>query len=276
MVRYQQIPSVFNKEQISSLFDAIREPDVMMACIIGLFCGLRIGEIVKLTFNDIDLVKKQVKVLNGKMPGKNLAGYGKDRVVPIPPQIIPLIVLWKNMHPNTEYLFPSLSKGNTEHIAPEYLFKKYKQCLEKAGLIVFRKLDAAGHKKNLYNFHTLRHTYATLLWERTGDIYAVKKALGHSDLDTTLIYTHISDTALQQKINNAFEIPLPFKQNSSEIENVRRAPEQKHILQEPRTTFEANPIEILKVRLAKGEITLDNFRQLRTELVINEDTNYFG
>ena len=63
MARYRKIPNVFNKEQIYSLFDAVNNPDVMMACIVGLFCGLRIGEIVSLRYNDIDLVKKTLKVI---------------------------------------------------------------------------------------------------------------------------------------------------------------------------------------------------------------------
>ena len=219
MRRYNQIPSVFNKEQIYNLFDAIKTPDVMMACTIGLFCGLRIGEIVKLRFNEIDLVKKQLKVVNGKSPTKSLEGHGKDRVVPIPPQIIPLIATWKNMFQNSDYLFPSLTKGD-EPITTQQIFRKYKHCIKRAGLINIRKIDAKGHKKNLYNFHTLRHTYATLLWERTGDIYAVKQALGHSSLDITLIYTHVSDTALQNKINSAFEIPINHKTRNIQVEEV--------------------------------------------------------
>src|SRR3989344_226277 len=218
MRTYNKIPSVFNKEQIYSLFDAINTPDVMMACIIGIFCGLRITEITTLRYLDIDFVKKQLKVNNGKMPGKNLAGYGKDRIVPIPSQIIPLFIMWKNMHPNAEYLFTSLSK-EIKPITSKQIFKKYKKCLEKANLIVFRKFDTAGHKKNLYNFHTLRHTYATLLWERTGDIYAVKQALGHSDLEITMVYTHVSDIALQNKINTAFESPMPYR-SSHKVEEV--------------------------------------------------------
>ena len=271
MAKSRHIPNVLNKEQIYSLFDAINSPDIMMACILALFCGLRIGEVAKLSFNDADIVKKQLKVVNGKLPGKTLAGYGKDRVIPIPTQIIPLIVMWKNMHTNAEYFFPSLTKL-IDHTTPEHIFRKYKKYLGKANLIVFKKLNSVGHRKNVYNFHTLRHTYATILWERTGDIYAVKQALGHNDLDTTMIYTHVSDIALQNKINNAFEIPLSYKQKNIQLENKSSIIEQKN----QNLIQNENPIELLKIRLAKGEIKLEDFRQLRSELIVTPDTNYFG
>lgn len=276
MKRYRQIPNVFNKEQVYKLFDTINDPQIMMASMLALFCGLRIGEIIKLRYEDIDLVRKQLKVINGKLPGKTLAGYGKDRTVPVPTQIIPLIVIWKNMNLTQTYLFPSLTKGD-QPMTTQHIFKGYKNFLKKAGLIVFNKLNSVGHKKNLYTFHTLRHTYATLLWERTGDIYAVKKALGHANLETTLIYTHISDTALQNKVNSAFDIPIMHRQPNIQAEQIMTNMQEKMmpelaIIQQ----MQSNPIEILKTRLAKGEIKLEDFRQLRSELIVTPDTNYFG
>ena len=64
MKRYRQIPNVFNKEQVYKLFDTINDPQIMMASMLALFCGLRIGEIIKLRYEDIDLVRKQLKVMN--------------------------------------------------------------------------------------------------------------------------------------------------------------------------------------------------------------------
>ena len=48
--------------------------------------------------------------------------------------------------------------------------------------------------------HTLRHTFATDLYRETKDIRLVQKALGHSDLSTTMIYTHIVDDELEQSL----------------------------------------------------------------------------
>src|SRR3989338_2324181 len=93
----RKIPNVFNKDHLISLFNAIESPDVMMASLIGTFCGLRIGEVCRLKKKDIDLTKMLLRVVNGKLPGKSIEGYGKDRVVPIPPKIIPLFQMWMDI-----------------------------------------------------------------------------------------------------------------------------------------------------------------------------------
>lgn len=245
----RKIPNVFNKEQLLEIFKNIEEPDIMLAVLLGSFCGLRIGEICNLKKQDIDFSRMQLKVVNGKLPGKTLAGHGKDRVVPIPARIIPLIQMWFNLK-NGEYLLESISLAG-KPITTQHLFKKYKLMLKKANLYMIDKQNKSGNNIARYNFHTLRHTYATMLWEKTGDIYAVKQALGHADLDVTMIYTHISDRSLQKKVNSAFEtgiIPSRLEYKKEIIKNSE------------------NPAEVLKLRLAKGEIDINRFNEL-TKLI---------
>src|SRR3989344_8940273 len=239
----RRLPNVFNKEQLLQLLKSIEEPDVMIAVLLGAFCGLRISEICNLKKVDIDFDKKLLKVVNGKLPGKTLAGHGKDRVIPIPYKIVSLLQMWCNMK-DGEHLLESISLAG-KPITTQHLFRKYQIYLKKANLYVITKQNQACKNIARYNFHTLRHTYATMLWERTGDIYAVKQALGHSDLDMTLIYTHVSDKSLQQKINSAFDMGALTKTNHMEI------PRQEQKISND------NPVEILKLRLAKGEIDMD-------------------
>ncbi|MFA4886967.1 MAG: tyrosine-type recombinase/integrase [Candidatus Nanoarchaeia archaeon] len=271
----RKLPNVFNKEQLLELFKHIEEPDVMLATLLGAFCGLRLGEVCKLRKRDIDFEKKHLRVVNGKLPGKTLAGHGKDRVVPIPSKVVSAIMIWCNLKEG-EYLFESIVKAD-EPIATQHLFRKYKEALKKANLWMIEKQNQAGNKICRYNFHTLRHTYATLLWERSGDIYAVKQALGHSDIAITMIYTHISDRALQKKVNAAFEMPFSLKKDQP----ILQRPENNLVIpQQPIQTTSSSgnfdPVEILKARLAKGEITIENFRQLKAELTIQNDVAYFG
>ena len=61
--------------------------------------------------------------------------------------------------------------------------------------------DKAGIEKNI-SPHTLRHTFATDLYRETGKIRLVQKALGHADLSTTMIYTHIVDEELEHELKN--------------------------------------------------------------------------
>ena len=252
----RKLPSVFNKEQILQLVKHVEQADIMLAILFGLFCGLRIGEIVKLRKRDIDFVRRLVHITDGKLPGKNLAGYGKDRVVPIPLKVLPLIQLWfelKNTLQGEDYLFQSLSKPGL-HMTTQHLFKKYKNVLKNAGLYHVDHQNKAGSSIARYNFHSLRHTYATMLWEKSGDIYAVKQALGHNDLETTMIYTHISDKVLQRKVDSAFDtmFQAPMKQ---EI-----IVSKQDVVNKNSSDCEAS--NLLKLRLARGEIELPQYEKL--------------
>lgn len=249
----RKLPNVLTKEQLIKIFKAIEEPQVMMAVIFGTFCGLRIGEVTRLMKKDFDFEKGHLKVVNGKLPGKTLAGHGKDRVVPIPTKIIPLINKWFGIQ-ESEYLFESTSKANYP-ITIQQLYSKYKKSLKKAQLAFIEKENQAGNKIARYNFHTLRHTYATLLWERTGDIYAVKQALGHNNLDTTMIYTHISDKSLRKKVNSAFDNNLMDRYN----QNFKLETDKINLPQE-------DPLALIKIRLAKGEINIEDFKRIKSEL----------
>ena len=65
--------------------------------------------------------------------------------------------------------------------------------------IVSRWLHAVSENEKL-SPHTLRHTFATHLYNHTGDILVVQRALGHRDISTTLIYTHLIDRQLEEAI----------------------------------------------------------------------------
>lgn len=265
--RARRLPNVFNKDQVMTLFTAIDNPTVMMASIIGVFCGLRIGEVCNLKKSDIDLTKMLLRVVNGKLPGKTIAGYGKDRTVPIPPKMAPLLQMWMDLK-TSDLLFESIQIPN-KPITSIHMFRKYKSALMKANLWFIERKNSAGKSMSRYNFHTLRHTYATMIWEKTGDIYAVKQALGHNKLETTMIYTHISDKALQNKVNSVFDIRSTA--NNQPQENFK----SKFIDNSKPNLFE-NPVEVLKMRLARGELDIENFTKLKKELIDIRETNYFG
>lgn len=243
----RKLPNFFNKEQLTNLIEGADDPQVMVAILLGTFCGLRIGEVVRLKKEDIDFDRKTLKVVNGKLAGKNDYGYGKDRVVPIPTSIATLLQTWcGTLH--GAYILESIYSLNNP-MCLQHLFKKYRNLLIKTGLSIKDRENSRGKPMYRYNFHTLRHTYATLLWEKSGDIYAVKQALGHVKLDTTLIYTHITDKSLQKKIENAFE--------GTKITYTKPKEERPAIAIENQ-----NPLNVIKVRLARGEISIDKFNQL--------------
>ena len=117
--------------------------------------------------------------------------------------------------------------------------------------------DSLGRPRYKYYFHTLRHSYATYLEEQGVAIEKISKLLGHADIGTTMIYTHISDTKAQQSVDEAFSSPFGLKKNVMPQSNNVKSPE-----------------EILGVRLANGEISPKEFHQRMNLLRGNQ--NYIG
>jgi len=79
----RRLPNVFNKKQLIELFTVMEETDIFIACLLALFCGLRISEVCQLKKQDVDLVDSKIKIIQGK--------GNKDRYVMLPSSIKPLI-----------------------------------------------------------------------------------------------------------------------------------------------------------------------------------------
>lgn len=232
-VRGRKLPNYFNRKQLLELFLAIRETDVFMGCLMALFCGLRIGELCKLRKEDIDLEGRKLKVIQGK--GR------KDRYVPIPDKFIPLIRLWYKVNDDSEYFLPAMHRGG---ISTQYLAIKFRKVLADAGLSIPTKKSVTGQPRYAYSFHTLRHTYATYLADKGVSIHYIQRALGHSDLHTTLIYAYVAQQDLQNKINMAYG-SSKLKKQSQKI---------------------TDPLQVLQLRLVSGEITPDEYQELLDHL----------
>lgn len=189
MSHKSKLPDVFNVEQIIQLFDAMDRPKVAMATAIAFFCGLRISEICSMKIEDVDLVKQRLKVVDGKNSRRKFSGYGKDRYVPIPPQLISPLKKWLDIIQGGKWLFPS-DKSPDTHIRKKSLGEQYKDVLKRANLLIpereieFKtKVNGKKQSKTIvrhkYYFHTLRHSYATYLRDKGVDIYTISDLLGH-------------------------------------------------------------------------------------------------
>ena len=133
--------------------------------------GLRRAELINIRTTDIDLAKKELKVM-GK--GK------KERVLPISSELLKGIqdyLLLKDSDADKEFLFVT---DSGKKIYPNYLYRLVKHYLT---------LVTTVDKKSP---HTLRHTFATHLLNNGADLNAVKELLGHSSLAATQVYTHNS------------------------------------------------------------------------------------
>jgi integrase/recombinase XerD len=133
-------------------------------------CGLRIGEAVSLEIGAIDSA-------NGLL---RITGKGnKQRLVPLPQSLLDdLRTLWLT-HRNPRWLFPR--RDGTGPICRIVLGQTFRSACAKAGI----KLAATSH--------SLRHSYATRLLENGVDTRVVQILLGHANIATTAIYTHLTE-----------------------------------------------------------------------------------
>lgn len=149
-------------------------------------CGLRVSECTKLTVSQVNLEQKILRVL-----GKG----SKERIIPIPENSLAVI---KNYYNNVRPLW--LKKRTNlffinrfgKHITTEYVENMIQFVCEEVGIT--KKITP----------HKLRHSFATHLLEGGADLRTIQELLGHSDIRTTEIYTHVQKERLKESYNNFF------------------------------------------------------------------------
>ena len=132
--RRRKYPNVFFKKELTNLFDTIENPKTMVGAFLSFFCALRISEISKLQWIDINLEECRVKVVDGK--------NHKDGFIPLSPLAVPILKKWREMNPAEKYVLPS-DKYATGNYQADSLLKDYKKALNEAGLNIPTEKNAA-------------------------------------------------------------------------------------------------------------------------------------
>ena len=164
----KRLPVSLPEAQVRRLLGAIRKP-VHRTCLAVMYaCGLRVGEATTLEVTAIDRARRVLRII-----GKG----NKERLVPLPQPILDdLSQLWRTHH-NRRWLFPN-RRGDAP-VAARVLSRSFADAAAAAGI-------PPGVTP-----HTLRHSFATHLLEGGADIPSVQDLLGHVDVATTQIYTHV-------------------------------------------------------------------------------------
>lgn len=169
--------SVAEIQRLMNSFDDHQPAELMQHALLELIyaCGLRISEAVSLDLNRVDLSSGKVRVL-----GKG----GKERIVPIPSASVPLL---KSYLSGVRPMF--LKKKSNLFFLNRFGRKVTPQSVE---ILLQRKCAELGFKKHITP-HKLRHSYATHMLQGGADLRSIQEMLGHSDIQTTEIYTHVQN-----------------------------------------------------------------------------------
>jgi site-specific recombinase XerD len=169
-----RLPVILSREEIEKIISSL--PNLKHRTMIALSygSGLRVSEVVKLKVGDVDLLNLRLNIRQAK--------GAKDRITVLPEKIkgqIEQLLAGKNFD---DFVFASERGGRLTERSAQLIFEK---ALKNVGI------------QKAATFHSLRHSFATHLLENGVDVRYVQELLGHQNIRTTQIYTHLTNPALK-------------------------------------------------------------------------------
>ena len=199
----QKVPMILNADETKRLLamaDSLRDR-LMLS--LGYGAGLRSSEILRLRVKHIDSAQMVIRIEQSK--GR------KDRLVMLSPVMLDLLREWWKARPKgrdadvsvqERLLFPGFTPGRP--MSTRNLARLYQ-----------RTVRAAGIRKTV-TVHTLRHSFATHLFDRGVDIRTIQALLGHDKLETTARYTRVATGMISGVVSPLYELKLPRRKRGKE------------------------------------------------------------
>ena len=176
--REQRLPTVLSIKEVRNILDTVCTPQNKAYLTTVYSCGLRLHEALFLQVSDIDADRMRNHVHRGK--------GAKDRYVPLPESTLIILRNYWKLHRNTVWIFPRLGRSSKE--GPTATTPMDKGSVQGALRRVLKQLNL----KKRISVHTLRHSYATHLLESGVNLRRIQQYLGHSSLNSTMIYLHLT------------------------------------------------------------------------------------
>ena len=167
---------VFTDEEIALLWSNVDRIDYIDTILILIYTGMRINELLKLKKISIDLRQNIIT-------GGSKTEAGKNRIIPIHPKILPLII--KRMNNKTEYLVPNRRGTNY------YKYSNFRR------FEFIRIMELLGME---HTIHDTRHTFATLISDVSNNEGAITEIIGHTNINMTRKYIHTNIEKIRAEI----------------------------------------------------------------------------
>lgn len=177
--RELKLPTVISVDEVRLLCNSVRKLSMYVFFTSVYMMGLRLKEAIHLQPHDIDSKRMLVHIRGGK--------GAKDRYVPLPPVLLRLLRKYWATHRNPLWIFPSEGQDHkqastsTEPVNASSI----QACIQQ----VVKQL---GWQRRKISTHTLRHCYATHLSEDNVNLRQIQKYLGHSNIQSTMFYLHLT------------------------------------------------------------------------------------
>ena len=173
----KSLPLVLSREELLRLFDAAPNPKHRLILRLIYGSGLRRNELIHLRITDIETFDGKCRIRINKSKG------GKDRYTVLSQKLLPELRAYYRACRPKEYLFNGQGKGTP--MSTELLRYIMQGALKRSGI------------KKPVSLHTLRHSFASHALEDGMNIKSLQQLLGHSSIQTTMIYLHVSELPLK-------------------------------------------------------------------------------
>jgi integrase/recombinase XerD len=179
--RAKTMPEVLTIKQVHSIIDACRVERIALFYWTAYSMGLRLEEARNLQIGDIDSQRMMVHIHRGK--------GAKDRYVPLPTSTLHWLRTHWTTHRHPRLLFPAEGRDHKQSSVAKSPIQT--STVQKA----MSKIAVELKFVKRVSIHTLRHSYATHLLEAGVSLKVIQQYLGHSSLQTTMVYLHMTETA---------------------------------------------------------------------------------
>lgn len=191
----KNLPTVFSEDEISKLFDICYQDTspkgIRLIAMLELLyaSGMRVSELVTLKFSNLQIKKNSLDInpyiiVKGKGNKERLVAINKKTIEALK-NYLPFVKVFTKDKDN-KWLFPTTT-SKEGHITRQYFGKLLKKLAIDAGI---------NHQK--LSPHKIRHSFATHLLNNGADLRVIQELLGHKDISTTQIYTHVADEKLKK------------------------------------------------------------------------------